>query len=111
MAEPGGEAERQNRLAIASGFGISEVPMEMRPGLSDQDKRESALSLNEHRRQLTAEDHKQLARRMRAEGRAERFMNKGGGTFLGAWTGSDHDCSRRRNRRSESPTSGSDQSL
>jgi ParB-like chromosome segregation protein Spo0J len=44
--------------------------MEMRPGLSDEDKKELAQSLNEHRRHLTAQDRKELAARMKAEGKS-----------------------------------------
>src|SRR5689334_2906111 len=48
--------------------------MEMLPGLSDQEKRELCQSLNEHRRQMNAEDRKDLARQMRAEGASTRAI-------------------------------------
>ena len=44
-----------NRLRIAAGLGIREVPIEVRVGLSDADKQQLAEDLNLHRRHLTRE--------------------------------------------------------
>jgi ParB-like chromosome segregation protein Spo0J len=67
-----GVIDGANRLCIANELKLEEVPIEMRPGLSDQEKHELAVSLNEHRRHLTAGDRKELAQRMRADGKSYR---------------------------------------
>src|SRR2546421_240783 len=66
------QAEPQNRLAIGSELRLPKSLFEMRPGLSDHDKRDLCRSLNEHRRHLLAEDRRELARRMRGEGDSTR---------------------------------------
>ncbi|HLJ96268.1 MAG TPA: ParB N-terminal domain-containing protein [Gemmataceae bacterium] len=61
-----------HRLEIASALGLTRVPMEMRPGLTHAEKEELALALNEHRRQLSREDRKELAKKLRQEGKSIR---------------------------------------
>src|SRR5215469_3164905 len=65
-----GVIDGANRLAIVSKLGRTSVPIEIRTGLSHDEKKELARSLNDNRRQMTAEDRRQLAKRMRAEGKS-----------------------------------------
>src|SRR5262245_43243027 len=45
-----------NRLEIAAELGLAEVPIDIHPGLTDEEKRDLAMSLNLKRRHLTAEE-------------------------------------------------------
>jgi hypothetical protein len=59
-----------NRLEIAAKLGLDEVPLDVREGLTSDQKEDLAVSLNEHRRHLTAADRKRL-REARVEREAE----------------------------------------
>jgi N6-adenosine-specific RNA methylase IME4/ParB-like chromosome segregation protein Spo0J len=56
-----------NRLTIAGELGFNDVPIELRPGLSLDEKRALALALNEHRRHLSQGEKRDLiARRLKS---------------------------------------------
>jgi N6-adenosine-specific RNA methylase IME4 len=62
----------QHRLKIASELGLDSVPLEIRAGLSDDEKRAMAWDLNEHRRHMTPEQ-----RQARVEPLAKQGMSAG----------------------------------
>lgn len=51
-----------NRLRIAAELGIRNLPVDIRPGLSQPEKEELAEDLNLHRRRLTREQLRELIR-------------------------------------------------
>lgn len=56
-----------HRITIAGELGLTDVPIEIRPGLTLEEKRSLALALNEHRRHLSQEEKRDLiARRLKA---------------------------------------------
>jgi N6-adenosine-specific RNA methylase IME4/ParB-like chromosome segregation protein Spo0J len=65
-----------NRLTVAAELGLLKVPFEIRPGLTHEQQRELALSLNECRRHLTSEDRKELALRLRQDGMSLRAIGE-----------------------------------
>jgi hypothetical protein len=65
-----------NRLAIAERLGIKHVPFDVRPGLTHPEKVELAHSLNENRRQLTADDRKALSLLLRQGGMSYRAIGQ-----------------------------------
>jgi N6-adenosine-specific RNA methylase IME4/ParB-like chromosome segregation protein Spo0J len=65
-----------NRLAIAAELGLQAVPFDIRPDLAHEEKRALALALNECRRQLSAEDRKELAVRLRQQGMSLRTIGE-----------------------------------
>jgi ParB-like chromosome segregation protein Spo0J len=56
--EDNGIIDGINRLEIAAKLGLDDVPLDMRKGLTAEEKKDLAVSLNEHRRHLTPEDRR-----------------------------------------------------
>ena len=63
--EEHGVIDGGNRLRLAAEENIKDIPTVLRKGLSDEEKRELAISLNADRRQLTAKEREQLAQERR----------------------------------------------
>lgn len=66
----------QHRLQIAAGLGLADIPFQILVGLSEEEKREKALNLNLHRRQLSKEDRQKLAVEMRRNGQSYRVIGE-----------------------------------
>lgn len=66
----------QHRLQIAAGLGVTDIPFQILPGLSEEEKREKALNLNLHRRHLSVEDRKGMALKMRQNGHSYRAIGE-----------------------------------
>lgn len=58
----------KHRLLSAHDHGQTNVPIEIIPGLSEEEKRDLALDLNLHRRHLTAEQRQQVIVKLRQQG-------------------------------------------
>jgi N6-adenosine-specific RNA methylase IME4/ParB-like chromosome segregation protein Spo0J len=71
-----GVIDGANRLEIAAELGFTDVPCDIRPGLTPEEKQSLALSLNENRRQLTADDRKEVAVRLRQQGMSYRAIGE-----------------------------------
>jgi N6-adenosine-specific RNA methylase IME4 len=65
-----------HRLTLAAELGLEAIPMEIHPGLTDEEKRGLALAVNEHRRHLSAEDWQELAVRLRQQGLSYRQIGE-----------------------------------
>jgi ParB-like chromosome segregation protein Spo0J len=70
--EHDGVIDGGNRVILAAELGLAEVPVDVHPGLTQEQKRDLALSLNEDRRHLSPEDRRELALRLRQEGKSYR---------------------------------------
>jgi hypothetical protein len=65
-----------HRLRVAHELGLKTVPFESKRGLSFEQKREWAVALNEHRRQLSPEDRQEQVKRLRQEGMSTRQIGE-----------------------------------
>jgi hypothetical protein len=70
--EDDGVIDGGNRVILAAEMGLAEVPVDVHPGLTHEQKRDLAMSLNEDRRHLSAEDRRELALRLRQQGKSYR---------------------------------------
>lgn len=58
----------QHRLKIAAELGLTSVPLEIRTGLHDDEKRQLAWDLNAHRRHMTPEQRKAQEKELAKQG-------------------------------------------
>jgi N6-adenosine-specific RNA methylase IME4 len=65
-----------HRLTVAESLGLSYVPIEIRPMLSDEEKRALAESLNLDRRHLAADERQSLSARLRQQGMSYRAIGE-----------------------------------
>ena len=66
----------EHRLRAAAKNKLTTIPLDMRPGLTEQEKIQLALDLNLHRRHLSPEQMKDLMVRLRQEGRSLRQIGE-----------------------------------
>lgn len=66
----------QNRLRLAAELGITDIPFDIRVGLSDEEKRQLALDLNLHRRHLDKKQRKLYEIEMRQNGKTNEDIGK-----------------------------------
>lgn len=63
-----------HRLRIAAELELEDIPIEIRPGLSDDEKQQLAWDLNAHRRHMTREQRRELAVKLRQQGESQRAI-------------------------------------
>ena len=68
LDETGAVLDGHHRVRACAELGITEYPRIIRPGMSEDEKREHVLALNLDRRHLTREQRQELAGRLRADG-------------------------------------------
>lgn len=66
--EHGNVIEGNTRVKIVASLGHTDIPFQVRPGLTEEEKRQLALDLNLHRRHLKPEEMQEIAVRLRQEG-------------------------------------------
>lgn len=66
----------QHRLRIAHELGLTDFPVEIRPGLSVEERERLAWDLNAHRRHMTKEQRRELALKLRKEGKSYREIGE-----------------------------------
>jgi N6-adenosine-specific RNA methylase IME4 len=66
----------QHRLKIAAELGMTEVPFEIRPGLTDHEKQAIAIVLNALRRQLAPEQRRNYVSLLRSMGKSYREIGE-----------------------------------
>lgn len=59
----GNVIDGQHRLKIAASLGLVDVPMEVRPGMSEAEREALALDLNLHRRHMSNEQQREVVKR------------------------------------------------
>lgn len=67
-----GIIDGENRVRIAIELGFEDVPYSVLSGLSESQKRDMAVALNFHRRQMSAEDRKKVVKEKKSEGKSNR---------------------------------------
>lgn len=68
LDETGAVLDGHHRVRACAELGITEYPRIIRPGMSEDEKREHVLALNLDRRHLTREQRRELVGRLRAQG-------------------------------------------
>lgn len=68
LDEAGDILDGHHRVRACAELGITEYPRIIRPGMSEDEKREHVLALNLDRRHLTREQRQELVGRLRADG-------------------------------------------
>lgn len=78
--DDGNIIDGHNRLKIASEFNILDVSFDIRPNLSEDEKRQLAIDLNLHRRHLTKEQRREWSIKLREDGNSTRQIAEKLGT-------------------------------
>lgn len=66
----------EHRLKVAAKNNAKSIPFEVRPGLTDEEKKQLMIELNLHRRHLSVKQLNQLIIKFRTEGRSLRQIGK-----------------------------------
>ncbi len=64
----------QHRLSIAKELGLSDIPFDIRIGLSEDEKQQLAIDLNLHRRHLSKEQRKEWSEKLKQQGFSNRII-------------------------------------
>src|SRR4030042_2311664 len=68
LDDSGNVIDGHHRIRIAEELQITRFPIEIRPGLSNEEKQDMAWNLNAHRRQMSKETRREYAHALRERG-------------------------------------------